>query len=93
MAYADDEPACVGWTYFHPNSHFASIWGGSTVETYRQRGLYTAVLARRVQEALDRGYHYVTMDASPMSQPIVVKNGFEILTYSQSCNWRPAEEK
>jgi hypothetical protein len=93
VAYVNDEPACVGWTYFHPNSHFASIWGGSTVETYRQNGLYTAVLARRVQEALARGYRYVTMDASPMSQPIVAKNGFELLTYSQSCEWRPDEEK
>ncbi len=91
VAYVDDEPACTGWTYFHPNSHFASIWGGSTVEEYRQNGLYTAVLARRVQEALARGYSYVTMDASPMSRPIVTKNGFEILTYSQSCKWIPED--
>lgn len=88
VAYVNEEPACTGWIYFHPHSHFASIWGGSTVEAYRQRGLYTALLAHRVQEALERGYRYVTLNASPMSRPIVTNHGFEILTYSQSCKWR-----
>ena len=46
VAYIDDEPAATGWIYFHPGSdHFASIWGGSTVDKFRERGLYTALLA------------------------------------------------
>jgi hypothetical protein len=49
VAYVEGKPACAGWTYYTPNGRFASLWGGSTVEAYRKRGLYTAVLAARVQ--------------------------------------------
>lgn len=38
VAYAEGQPACSGWIYFHENSHFASLWGGSTVPDYRRRG-------------------------------------------------------
>jgi len=82
VAYVDDQPACVAWIYFHPHSQFASLWGGSTLAAYRQRGLYTALLATRAQEALRRGYRYLTIDAGPMSRPIVAKHGFEVLTYA-----------
>jgi hypothetical protein len=30
---------------------------------YRKRGLYTAVLAARVQEAIQRGYRFLTIEA------------------------------
>jgi hypothetical protein len=30
VAYVDDQPACAGWTYFHPHSPFAGLWGGSS---------------------------------------------------------------
>jgi GNAT superfamily N-acetyltransferase len=90
VAYVDGQPACAGWVYYHRNSQFASLWGGSTVPAYRQHGLYTAVLARRVQEAVERGYHFLTIDASPMSRPIVAKHGFQLLTYAHACEWKGA---
>lgn len=80
VAYADDEPGCAGWTYFYPNGHFAGLWGGSTVPDLRNRGLYTALLATRAQEALQRGYQFLYLDASEMSRPIVKKYGFQMLT-------------
>lgn len=89
VAYVDGNPACTGWIYFHPNSRFASLWGGSTVAGYRTRGLYTSVLAVRVQEALKRGYDYLFIDASPMSRPIVKKHGFRLLTNTTPYNWKP----
>lgn len=88
VAYVEGIPACAGWIYFQPNSHFASLWGGSTVPAYRKRGLYTAVLAARVQEAIDRGYHFVTIDASPMSRPILVRHGFRQVTEAYACEFR-----
>jgi len=87
VAYAEGRPACTGWIYFTANSQFASLWGGSTVPAYRQQGLYTAVLAARVQEAVQRGYRFLTIDASPMSRPIVAKHGFRLLTYAHACEW------
>jgi GNAT superfamily N-acetyltransferase len=89
VAYADGQPACAGWVYFHPHSPFGDLWGGSTVPSYRKRGLYTAVLAWRVQEALRRGYRYLTIDASPMSRPILEKYGFQVLAYAYDCEWHP----
>ena len=79
-AYVDGQPASAAWIYFPPNTVFAGLWGGSTLSAYRSRGLYTALLAQRVQSARRRGYRYLTIDASPMSRPIVAKHGFEQLT-------------
>ena len=87
VAYVDDEPACAGWIYYNANSDFAGLWGGSTVEQYRGQGLYTAVLAARVQEASRRGRRFLTIDASPMSEPIVRRHGFRLLAYAHACKW------
>jgi len=73
---------------FHPRSSFASLWGGSTVPERRRRGLYTALLAVRAQEARRRGYRFLTIDASPMSRPICEKHGFQFLTCAHECVWR-----
>jgi hypothetical protein len=91
VAEAEDQPACAGWVYFPPGTQFASLWGGSTLSEFRGRGLYTAVLAARVQSAQRRGYRYLFIDASPMSQPIVARHGFEPLTTAQWWEW-PVEK-
>ena len=81
-AYVDGQPACTGWTYFNPNTHFASLWGGSTIPEQRKNGLYTAVLAVRIQEAIRRGYRFVFSDATAMSRAVVEQHGFQVLTSS-----------
>lgn len=88
VAYVDAAPACAGWVYYSP-SQFASLWGGSTLEAYRGRGLYTALMAARVQEARERGRRYVTVDAGPMSKPILARHGFEVMTYATACEYKP----
>lgn len=89
VAYVDNVPACTGWTYYNANSDFAGLWGGSTLDRYRGRGLYTALLAMRAHEAIDRGRRFLTIDASPMSQPIVTRHGFRLLAFAHACKWRP----
>lgn len=89
VAYVDGIPASTGWTYFNANSDFAGLWGGSTLRQYRGQGLYTALLAIRVQEAIRRGRRFLTIDASPMSQPIVTRHGFRLLAYAHACKWKP----
>ncbi len=83
VAYKALEPACCGWTYYPEGRSFASLWGGSTLLEHRGRGLYRAVLAARVQEALARERSYLSVDAGPMSRPILEGHGFTLLTYAQ----------
>lgn len=89
-AYEGQLPVSVGWTYFHPHSQFASIWGGSTLAEHRGKGFYQALLALRTQEALQRGYRFLVIDASPMSRPIVERHGFQLITMSRSYAWKTA---
>ena len=88
LAYADERPVSCGWIHFPPTGQFASLWGGSTLAEYRGRGLYTALLAARVQEAIRRGFRYLTIDASPMSRPIVERFGFAYVATTYPCQWR-----
>lgn len=88
VAYMDGKPACSAWIYFHTKSQFASLWGGSTLKEYRKRGLYSAILAARVQEARQRGYRYLTIDASSMSEPIVARYGFHLLDRACDYAWK-----
>ena len=85
VAYVDEVPACAGWTYFNAGL-FAGLWGGSTREEFRGRGLYTAVLAARVQEAQQRGMRYLAVDAGSMSRPIAERHGFEVITFTTDCH-------
>jgi len=84
VAYVGQQPACAGWTYFYPGSAFGSLYGGSTLEAYRRQGLYLAILSARAQEARTRGCQYLTVDAGPMSRPIVAAHGFKQITTSWS---------
>jgi GNAT superfamily N-acetyltransferase len=88
VAYLEGNPASAGWIYYPRRSRFASLWGGSTLERYRGRGLYAALLAVRVQEAKEKGVEYLTVDASPMSRPILEKYGFETISYAHACKWK-----
>lgn len=88
VADGAEQPACVGWVYFYPNSHFAGLFGGATLAEQRKRGLYTAILAIRVQEAIRRGYRFLTTEAGPMSRPILEKHGFRRLTYTHAYVWQ-----
>jgi GNAT superfamily N-acetyltransferase len=91
VAYVDETPASSAWVRFHPPGRFASLWGGSTVPDYRQRGLYTALVAVRAQEAQHRGARFLTVDASPMSQPILEKLGFRCISYAHEYRWRAVQ--
>ena len=43
---------------------------------------------RREQEAIGRGYRFLTIDAGPMSRPIVAKHGFRQVTEAYACEWK-----
>jgi GNAT superfamily N-acetyltransferase len=90
--YIAGQAVSVGWAYFHPHNPFANLYGGATLPEQRGRGLYTALLAARVQEARRRGCRFATVDAGPMSAPIVRRHGFQLLVHAQECEWEGTAE-
>jgi GNAT superfamily N-acetyltransferase len=88
-ALQDDEPASVAWLFIDDARPFASLWGGSTLPQHRKRGFYTALLAVRLQEAVQRGARFLTIDASPMSRPIAQRFGFRQITTACDYDWEP----
>jgi hypothetical protein len=84
VAYCDGVPASTAWIYFHSNSLFASLFGGSTRAPFRGRGLYKSLLEARLLEAAQRGYRFVDIDSNANSRPIVERHGFRFLTTSLS---------
>jgi len=86
VAYVEGRPVCAARIDFPASSPFASLWGAATLEPYRRRGVYTAMLALRAREAIARGYRFLTIDASPMSRPIVARHGFRLLALSNPCD-------
>jgi len=89
IAFADGRPVAEGRVEFACRE-FAGIWGGATLPAYRKRGIYTALVAARAAEAIERGCRFLTIDASPMSRPILEKRGFRFLDTALECNYRGA---
>jgi GNAT superfamily N-acetyltransferase len=90
VAYVNDQPASIGWTYF-PKGHFATLFAGSTLPEYRNQGLYTSILSTRLKEIQKRGYQYAVVEAGDMSRPIVEKHGFYHFTTTWDYIWQDAE--
>ncbi len=88
-AYIQDKPVSVGWIYFHLKSHFASLFGGGTLQKYRGMGIYHNLVDARVREAAQRGYQFAVTGASEMSYPILLGLGFKYLTSSFDFVWDP----
>ena len=86
-AYVDGMPASIAWTYF-PGRHFATLFGGTTLVEYRNRGLYTSLLHLRLKEIRERGYPFAVVETGPMSRPIVAKHGFQHLTTVHDYEWQ-----
>ena len=90
IGYEAGQAVCVGWLNHDARSSFASLWGGSTLSEFRGRGWYTALVAARTQEALRRGHRYLTIDAGPLSRPIVQRHGFQQIAVAHAVNWGEA---
>jgi hypothetical protein len=89
IAYVEGQPASIGRLYTHSQSWFAGLYGGGTIESFRGRGLYRAVIAARARDAIAAGAKYLTVDALPTSRPILERMGFQWLTDTWPCTWKP----
>jgi len=89
MAEAGTEVISSAWIVFNPDGVFAGLWGGSTAEAWRGRGIYRALVARRAQLAAERGYRYLQVDALETSRPILERLGFVAVTRTTPYIWTP----
>jgi GNAT superfamily N-acetyltransferase len=87
VAYVEDRPASIAWTYF-PRGHFATLFAGTTIAEYRKHGLYTSLLSTRLREIRERGYPFAVVEAGDMSKPILAKHGFQHLTTVYDYEWK-----
>ena len=80
VAEADGEVVSAGWIRYVANTGFAGLWGGSTLERWRHRGIYRALVAYRARLADQRGTTLLQVDASENSRPILERLGFVPVT-------------
>ncbi|MEG8275026.1 GNAT family N-acetyltransferase [Streptomyces sp. AHA2] len=80
VAMAGDEAVSAARLEFAPGTGFAGLWGGGTVEGWRGRGVYRALVAHRARIAAARGCRHLQVDASDRSRPILARLGFVPLT-------------
>lgn len=80
VAEADGTVVSAGWIRYPANTGFASLWGGSTLEQWRHRGIYRALVAYRARLADQRGRTLLQVDASEDSRPILERLGFVPVT-------------
>ncbi|MDP9395479.1 MAG: GNAT family N-acetyltransferase [Actinomycetota bacterium] len=91
VAVAGDRVVSAAWVRFHAGTDFASLWGGATAPQWRQRGIYRALVARRAEQARERGFRYLQVDASPDSRPILERLGLVPLTTTTPWTWQPTQ--
>jgi ribosomal protein S18 acetylase RimI-like enzyme len=93
IAMSREEPVSAARTDFlagTAGTQFAGLWGGGTLPQWRRRGIYRALVRHRAELAAERGYTYLTVDASDESRPILERIGFERLAITTPYIWSPA---
>lgn len=88
LAMAGERPVSAARMLIHPGTGFASLWGGGTAPEWRGRGIYRALVARRMREAAAAGCEYLQVDASEMSRPILERLGFRGLSVTTPYEYR-----
>jgi hypothetical protein len=75
IAEADGQAVSTAWLVRLPGTEFGGLWGGSTLEAWRHRGIYRSLVAVRAQAAEQLGIRYLWVDASDDSGPILQRLG------------------
>lgn len=91
IAEAEEKVVSAAWLVGMPGTEFGGLWGGSTLEEWRGKGIYRALVARRARIALGRGMKYLVVDASDDSRPILQRLGFQKVTTTTPWVWSPRE--
>jgi hypothetical protein len=74
LAFIDDEPVGMASSIF--TEHGVSLCGGATLDAFRGRGAYRALVEARWVDAVARGTPALVTHAGRMSRPILDRLGF-----------------
>lgn len=88
VAEVEGELVCSGRLEVVPGTEFAGLWGGATLEPWRGRGIYRALVSARARSAIDLGVRYLQSDCTPMSRPILERSGLVKVTTTTPFVWR-----
>jgi hypothetical protein len=66
---------------------FAGVWGGSTLEEWRGRGIYRALTAARARSALALGKTLMHSDSTEYSRPILERAGLLKVSTTTPYRW------
>jgi GNAT superfamily N-acetyltransferase len=89
VAESSSDVVCAAWVRFEQGTEFATLWGGGTLPEWRRRGIYKAMVAYRANLARERGFHFVQVDSSADSRPILERLGFVAVTTTTPYVWSP----
>jgi hypothetical protein len=92
VAEAGGRIVCAGRLEPVPETDFAGIWGGSTREEWRRRGIYRALTATRARSALSVGKTLINSDSTEYSRPILERSGFVKVSTTTPYTWRRSDE-
>jgi hypothetical protein len=88
VAEVAGDVVCAGRLEVVPGTEFAGLWGGATLEQWRGRGIYRALVAARAYSAIDRGVRYLQSDCTEMSRPILERSGLKRVTTTTPFVWQ-----
>jgi GNAT superfamily N-acetyltransferase len=80
LGYVQGLPVACGRVLLNPGSPFAHLAGGATVPEQRGRGFYSRLVAARAELARECSARFLSVDASPESEPVLTKLGFRRVT-------------
>jgi GNAT superfamily N-acetyltransferase len=93
FAYLDDDTEPVGWSYlvYLPDSPIVLLGGAATLPEHRGRGIYSALVAKRLADARADGRSAAVIQAvRSTSAPIAAKLGFREVCGLELYAWQGA---
>jgi hypothetical protein len=88
VAEADGVMVSAGRLEPVENSVVAGIWGGSTLEPWRGKGIYRALTAARARSALRLGRTVIHSDSTEFSRPILERSGMVKVSTTTPYTWK-----
>lgn len=81
----------MGVCYDFPDCPVAVLAGAATLPSFRSRGVYRQLLARRLRDTRERGMTgAVTQAVAETSAPVFRRSGFIDLCEIRTFEWHPA---
>jgi GNAT superfamily N-acetyltransferase len=93
FAFVDGSPEPVGWSYlvYLPDSPIVLLGGAATLPEHRGRGIYSALVAKRLSDARSDGRSAAVIQAvRSTSAPIAAKLGFREICGLEFYAWEGA---